>query len=270
MDAYVDIARTSHSVHVQIKIGNIINDNSDVVVVFRSALNGVTELADSERVLQAAGDEVEAEYQRVKEEGGRLVSKGVVLTHAGSLRHSQHILHLHIDQETLPWRRHETIISGLRHVDRQGLASIAFSPLPTSLQSDVMNLRLFESFVDFVVKYRPINLHLIRVVKDSAADNEALHYHQVNRFTSEGREVLRLRDIARTLHMIGDNLEDSPAPIPLGRRIRVTLHAFWPLVRYGTLQTFRAVVALDPQLPICVLRCFLGPFPQYYVFHLNL
>ena len=135
MNSYLPIARTSHRVHIQMETGNITDGTTHAVVVFRSSDGSAIE--DSLHVLQAAGGDVEAEYQMVKAQGGRHVSKGVVLTGSGKLKHPRHISHLHIDKEN-PWKLTETLISGLRLADNKGIKSIAFPSLPGPLHSELM------------------------------------------------------------------------------------------------------------------------------------
>ncbi|XP_072014251.1 uncharacterized protein [Amphiura filiformis] len=133
------------------------------MVVFRSKED--TTEGDSLRILQAAGDGIEAEYQHAKTQGGRNVAKGVVLTGAGNLEHPNHILHLLVNENDVRFRI--TLALALRIVERQYSKSIAFPHLPSGLCSIETVKTMLESFSDFIRADCPICLHFIQVVQIS-------------------------------------------------------------------------------------------------------
>ena len=160
-DVYLPIEEgTSKHVHLQILQGDITQENTQAVVVF-SSQDGTTE-GDSLRLLQAAGDKIEAEYQAAKAQGGRNEAKGVVLTGAGDLAHPLQILHLSVDDNRVKLR--ETIVTALHLAEKHQLKSIAFPPLPCQICSVELVKIMVDSFNEFTVRDRPICLHFIQVV----------------------------------------------------------------------------------------------------------
>ena len=162
-DAYIPIQETSQHVHLQILQGDIEKENTDVLVIFRSDKGTVD--GESLRLLQAAGDAVEAEYQNVKALGGKYVAKGVVLTRAGNLEHPRHILHLPWNKNIAKFRA--SLALALRLVEKQTLQLITFPHLPDAVSSTHTMHVMMESFEEFTMRYRPICLHFIQVVSAS-------------------------------------------------------------------------------------------------------
>ena len=64
IDIDIPLEGTSKTVHLQILPGDIITTDTQAVVVFRAKDSTVK--GDCVRVLQAAGQSIDAEYQRVK------------------------------------------------------------------------------------------------------------------------------------------------------------------------------------------------------------
>ena len=199
MNSYIPIPKTSHTVHIQIDKGNITNEKTQAVVIFRDQNDG-TATGDSERVLYAAGkDGIDAEYREVKSHGGRTVSKGVVMTSAGHLRYPRYLFHIHVKQDT-PWRLTDTVITSLCLADSMGLNSIAFPRLPDGLQTEPMIERLLESFVEFIEQKRPICLHFIQVVM-TIDDKPTLSQYLDERFAAQD-DINRYKVHARNVRSV--------------------------------------------------------------------
>ena len=161
IDAYMSIEKNkSKQVHVQALEGNIVTQNTQAAVAFRSQ-DGIAK-GDSLELLQAAGDSIKNEYQLVKAEGGRNVARGVVLTGAGNLTHQQHILHLHIS-DNIP-RFRETIFTALRLAEKKELKSISFPSMPQEFDTKERRYILLEIFREFTEADRPVCLHFIQQV----------------------------------------------------------------------------------------------------------
>ena len=196
IDSYIPIEKgTSKQVHLQILQGDILTENTEAVVVFRSQ-DGTAE-GDSKRLLQKAGDRVEAEYQAARAKGGRNVAKGVVLTGAGDLAlqqdagdqqesgdvtHRKHILHIHVShhnpvshddvshhhKQISKFR--DTIYTALRLAEKKEIKSISFPPLPHTDNSAEQNTILLEICTEFTEVNRPIRLHFIQLVTPQGID----------------------------------------------------------------------------------------------------
>ncbi|XP_072037127.1 uncharacterized protein [Amphiura filiformis] len=160
-DVFIPIEQgTSKHVHLQILQGDITKENINAMAVFRSD----TDIAegDSLRILQAAGDGIEAEYQHAKTRGGKNVKNGVVLTGARDLEHPEHILHLLVKKDDVKLRI--ALALALRLAEKQCSRSIAFPHLPAVLCSKETVMTMLESFDDFTRVVCPICLHFIQVV----------------------------------------------------------------------------------------------------------
>ncbi|XP_072022574.1 uncharacterized protein [Amphiura filiformis] len=173
-DVFIPIEQgTSKHGHLQILQGDITKEHTHAMAVFRSDTDNAE--GDSLRILQAAGDGIEAEYQNAKTQGERNVAKGVVLTGAGDLEHPEHILHLLVNQNDVKLRI--ALALALRLAEKQCLRSIAFPHLPAVLCSMDTVKTMLESFDDFTRVACPICLHFIQVVL--ATDDRFYQYAAV-------------------------------------------------------------------------------------------
>ncbi|XP_072022576.1 uncharacterized protein [Amphiura filiformis] len=160
-DVFIPIEQgTSKHVHLQILQGDITKENTHAMAVFRSDTGNAE--GDSLKILQAAGDGIEVEYQRAKTRGGKNVKQGVVLTGAGDLEHPEHILHLLVKKDDVKLRI--VLALALRLAEKQCSRSIAFPHLPAVLCSMDTVKTMLESFDDFTRVVCPICLHFIQVV----------------------------------------------------------------------------------------------------------
>ena len=160
-DVFMSIQEgSSHHVHLQILQGDILKEKTDVVVVFRSDTDRAE--GDSLRLLQAAGDGVETEYQAAKAQGGRSIQNGITLTRAGNLEHSQHLLHLVVNENRARFR--VTLAHALKLVENQQLRSIAVPHLPDNIHSMETIKTVLDLFHEFTSMNRPACLHFIQVV----------------------------------------------------------------------------------------------------------
>ena len=164
MDGYIEIERTSTHVHLQVLKGDITNEKTEAVVVFRSNVDNAAANGDSQRLLRVAGRKVGAEYQQVKSQGGRSVTRGVVHTGAGNLDHPEHIFHFHIEGDNRVKFR-ETLMTTFRLADREGIKSLAF---PGLLYHDYspegFAKTMVEAISDFTRNDLPVCLHFIQIV----------------------------------------------------------------------------------------------------------
>ena len=161
IDIFIPIEEgTSKHVHLQILQGDITTEDTQAVVVFRASDDTVE--GDSLRVLQVAGQGIDDEYQRVKAQRGREVTKGVVRTQAGNLDKPRHILHLQVGNNCAKFC--DTLATALQVADRLELKSIAFPSLHDRYSSPEVIKTLLLSFEEFTRKDHPICLHFIQVV----------------------------------------------------------------------------------------------------------
>ena len=112
INLYRQISSGGKQIHIQILAGQVptkeCQDTQAVVLCRYEGGNGCNKCR---KVLQDAGSGVEVEYQAAKTEGGKYVSKGVILTSAG--RNPGYLLHLTFDHLIKPIKQKETMITAL-------------------------------------------------------------------------------------------------------------------------------------------------------------
>ena len=154
IDIYKRIGWSNRYCQIQILEGVVPTEeckDTQAVVVIRD--EGDVILASSIGLLQ---EDVEAEYQAAKAEGGKYVSKGVVLTKAGT--NSGYVIHLTIDRSIV--KRREALITSLQVAEKNQLKSIAF---PSYLLSKISINQFVQMIGEFAKTYHPICLDFVQL-----------------------------------------------------------------------------------------------------------
>ena len=133
--------------------------DTQAVVVFRRPDGTLYDNAD-EKVLQEAGEDLEADYQAAKAKGGKYVRNGVILTKAG--KNSGYIIHCTVDSSlfNLQAKLRDALITALQMAEKHELKSVAFPPyLCTRLGIDIF----LEWITDFVRECHPICMNFVQL-----------------------------------------------------------------------------------------------------------